>query len=40
VPILPKVFLGEGRGVSSPLCLSSSSALNFFRLVFFGPLPC
>jgi hypothetical protein len=29
-------FLGWGMGVSDPLCLSSSSDLNFYRLFFWG----
>jgi hypothetical protein len=29
-----------GGGVSDPLCLSTSSALHFFRLFFLGPAPC
>jgi hypothetical protein len=39
--LLPRlVYINTFWGVSNPLCLSSSSALHFFRLFFLGPPPC
>jgi hypothetical protein len=40
VTLHTKHFFVWGGGVSNPLCLSSSSALHFFRLFFLCLLPC